>query len=82
VNKFQPIFDKQRHYFNTDATKSYDPTAACRNERRLIGLRKMLLTWKRKVYGVGATIHSRLRQFVAASKIVHFPQFAHRGRGF
>jgi len=24
VNKFQPIFDKQKDYFNTDATKSYE----------------------------------------------------------
>ena len=24
MNKFQPIFDKQKDYFNTDATKSYD----------------------------------------------------------
>ena len=23
MNKFQPIFDKQKDYFNTDATKSY-----------------------------------------------------------
>ena len=32
------------------------PTAACQNERRLIGPRKMLITWKRNVHGVGATI--------------------------
>jgi len=24
VNKFQPVFDKQKDYFNTDATKSYE----------------------------------------------------------
>jgi hypothetical protein len=24
VNQFQPIFDKQKDYFNTDATKSYE----------------------------------------------------------
>ena len=24
MNKFQPIFDKQKDYFNTDATKSYE----------------------------------------------------------
>jgi hypothetical protein len=24
VNNFQPIFDKQKDYFNTDATKSYE----------------------------------------------------------
>jgi aldehyde dehydrogenase (NAD+) len=24
VNQFQPIFDKQKNYFNTDATKSYE----------------------------------------------------------
>jgi hypothetical protein len=24
VNKFQPIFDKQKDYFDTDATKSYE----------------------------------------------------------
>jgi hypothetical protein len=24
VNKFQPIFEKQKNYFNTDATKSYE----------------------------------------------------------
>jgi aldehyde dehydrogenase (NAD+) len=24
VNIFQPIFDKQKDYFNTDATKSYE----------------------------------------------------------
>ena len=24
MNKFQPVFDKQKDYFNTDATKSYE----------------------------------------------------------
>jgi aldehyde dehydrogenase (NAD+) len=24
VNKFQPIFDEQKDYFNSDATKSYE----------------------------------------------------------
>ena len=24
MNQFQPIFDKQKDYFNTDATKSYE----------------------------------------------------------
>jgi aldehyde dehydrogenase (NAD+) len=24
VNKFQPVFDQQKDYFNTDATKSYE----------------------------------------------------------
>ncbi len=24
MNRFQPIFDKQKDYFSTDATKSYE----------------------------------------------------------